>query len=84
MKSTGVTYALWLFLGLPWGAHRFYCGKTGSALLYIVTFGMVGVWWVADLFLIPEMVQTANDREQLRNMRSGQQQNVLVNVQTRD
>lgn len=84
MKSTGVTYGLWFFLGIPFGAHRFYCGKTGSALLYIFTFGMFGVWWVADLFLIPEMVATANDREQLRNMRGSQQQNVLVNVSTKE
>ncbi|WP_080702388.1 NINE protein [Gilliamella apicola] len=26
MKSKGVAYLLWFFLGM-WGAHRMYCGK---------------------------------------------------------
>jgi len=39
-KSSGISYLLWFFLG-GFGAHRFYLGRTGSAIamlaLYIVS-----------------------------------------------
>lgn len=33
-KSATSAYLLWFFLGF-WGAHRFYCGKTGTAIVYV-------------------------------------------------
>ena len=33
-KSAATAYLLWFFLGF-WGAHRFYCGKTGTAIVYV-------------------------------------------------
>jgi TM2 domain-containing membrane protein YozV len=75
-KETSVAYLLWFFLG-EFGAHRFYLGKTGSAvaMLLIVlisiplTFVFVGyfgfftvfVWWIVDAFLIPGWIRTHND-----------------------
>lgn len=40
-----------LFLGLL-GAHRFYVGKTGTAVLMVLTFGGLGVWVLVDLIFI--------------------------------
>jgi TM2 domain-containing membrane protein YozV len=71
-KSTGVAYLLWLFLG-GFGGHRFYLGRTGSAvaILLLTIVGIVtavigvgivillgtGIWILVDAFLIPGMVQ---------------------------
>ena len=42
-----------LFFFLAWlGIHRFYVGKIGTAILYIITLGGLGVWWIVDLILI--------------------------------
>ena len=42
---------LCIFLG-GFGAHRFYTGKIGTAILMIVTLGGVGVWYVIDIIII--------------------------------
>ncbi len=34
------------------GAHRFYVGKTGTAILQLVTLGGLGVWMVIDAIII--------------------------------
>ncbi|MBT3345455.1 MAG: TM2 domain-containing protein [Gemmatimonadetes bacterium] len=34
------------------GAHRFYVGKTGTAILQLVTLGCLGIWSTIDLILI--------------------------------
>jgi TM2 domain-containing membrane protein YozV len=59
MYSTGIAYLLWFFLGV-FGVHRFYLGKTGSGLLWLLTGGLCGIGQVVDLFLIPSMVDEAN------------------------
>ena len=42
-----------LFFFLAWlGVHRFYVGKIGTAILFILTLGGLGVWWIIDLILI--------------------------------
>jgi TM2 domain-containing membrane protein YozV len=42
-----------LFFFLAWlGVHRFYVGKIGTAILFIVTLGGLGIWWIIDLILI--------------------------------
>nr|WP_263314529.1 TM2 domain-containing protein [Mammaliicoccus sp. Marseille-Q6498] len=60
-KSLGVSYLLWFFLGAI-GAHRFYYGKTGSAIVILLltlftswwTFGIIVlIWLIIDAFLIP-------------------------------
>ena len=40
-----------LFLGY-FGAHRFYAGKIGTALLMILTLGGFGIWVLVDCILI--------------------------------
>lgn len=43
------------------GAHRFYVGKIGTAILQLVTFGGLGVWALIDLILI--IVGAFTDKE---------------------
>ena len=50
-KSRFVGLLLCWFLG-GFGAHRFYVGKVGTALLMIFTFGGLGIWALIDLILI--------------------------------
>lgn len=74
-KSPTVAYLLWFFLG-GFAAHRFYCGKTGSAVVMLllsliswattwILIGFVGVaiwtiWWIIDVFLINTWIKTHN------------------------
>ena len=50
-KSRGVATALAALLG-PFGAHRFYVGKTNSGVLMAVTVGGLGLWWLYDLIVV--------------------------------
>ena len=69
-KSTGVAYLLWFFLG-GFGAHRFYLGRTGTAVaqLLLLLLGwlpmmlgyvVLGIWVLVDAFLIPGMIREEN------------------------
>jgi TM2 domain-containing membrane protein YozV len=50
-KSRGVALALAALLG-PFGAHRFYAGKTGTGILMCCTLGGAGIWYLYDLITI--------------------------------
>ncbi len=41
-------------------AHRFYLGKIGSGILYLLTGQLLGIGWIIDLFLIGGMVERYN------------------------
>lgn len=80
MKSKGIAYLLWFFLG--WlGVHRFYLGKIGTGILYLFTFGVFGIGWFVDLFLTSSMVDTYNalhaSKTAMNNMNMN---NIVVNV----
>lgn len=60
MHSKIVGYILWIFGFM--GAHRFYFGKPISGTIYFFTFGLLGIGWIIDLFLIPGMDREANLR----------------------
>jgi TM2 domain-containing membrane protein YozV len=50
-KNGGLMLVLCLLLGI-FGAHRFYAGKTKSALLQLITLGGAGIWTLVDLLFI--------------------------------
>lgn len=76
-KSMVLAYLLWWFLG-TFGAHRFYLGRTGSAVVMLLItlfsfvlvfvligfFGFIaiGIWWLVDAFLIYGIVNDYNLR----------------------
>ena len=53
-------YLLWIFGFL--GAHRFYYGKPVTGTIWFFTFGLLGIGWLIDLFLIPSMDREADLR----------------------
>ena len=59
MYSTGIAYLLW-FVGGALGLHRFYLGKFGTGILYLVTGGVAGLGCIYDLFTLPRQVREAN------------------------
>ena len=62
--STGLSYGLWCAgLAGACGIHRFYMGKIGTGLLYLVTFGLLGVGQLVDLFRMKTLVKNANIRD---------------------
>jgi len=68
MKNLGLSYAL-AALGLLTpvaGLHRFYLGKPLSGILYLVTWGLLGVGTVVDLIRLDGMVEDINLLETAR------------------
>lgn len=80
-KSMLLAYVLWIFLG-SLGAHRFYLGRTGSAVIMLILLiagwaltavgvglgllAILGLWLLIDLFLIPGMISRHKDEMRRR------------------
>ena len=58
--SLTIGYILWIF-GFT-GSHRFYYGKPISGTIWFCTFGLLGIGWLVDLFLIPAMDHEADTK----------------------
>ena len=58
--SLMIGYVLWIFGFL--GAHRFYFGRPISGTIYLLTFGLLGIGWIIDLFLMPSLERQAELR----------------------
>ena len=63
-KSGGIAWVLLIFAG-GLGAHRFYLGRTGTAIAMLLTAGGLGFWVIVDLFLLSGMINETN--EQIEN-----------------
>lgn len=50
-KSKWTAFLLCFFLGYL-GAHKFYEGKIGTGIFYLVTVGFCGIMWVIDTIVL--------------------------------
>jgi TM2 domain-containing membrane protein YozV len=61
-KSRLATTLLAWFLG-EFGAHRFYLGKIGTAILMLVTLGGLGIWALIDfIFAVAGLMKDKEGR----------------------
>ena len=58
--SLVIGYVLWIF-GFT-GSHRFYFGKPVTGTIWFCTLGLLGVGWLVDLFLMPDLERSAEAR----------------------
>ncbi|WP_152046149.1 TM2 domain-containing protein [Aureimonas psammosilenae] len=65
-KSGLAAFVLWLLcFGGVCGLHRFYLGRFWSGLLWLVTFGLLGIGQLVDLFLLRSMTRAENNERRL-------------------
>ena len=50
-RNKWVAFFLCLFIGYL-GAHKFYEGKTGTGVLYLLTCGILGIGWMIDIVVL--------------------------------
>jgi TM2 domain-containing membrane protein YozV len=56
-----IAWILLTFLGV-FGIHRFYLGKWGTGLIYLVTSGLLGIGVLYDFWTLNEQVSEVNQR----------------------
>lgn len=54
-----VAWLLQTFIG-PLGIHRFYLGKVGTGLLWMLTLGLFGIGWLYDFFTLNGQIEERN------------------------
>ena len=66
-KSVGTGYLLWALcvLGVA-GIHRFYARRYVTGVIWLLTFGLLGIGQFVDLFLMEGLVRRANHEEAMR------------------
>jgi len=65
--NVALAYLFWLVLGI-FSAHRFYLGRTGSAILQIISYVFVVgfIWWIVDVFLLHDLYRQRQDEVRRR------------------
>lgn len=59
-RNLADAYVLWFPCGL-FGFHHFYLRNFGMGILYLFTFGLLGIGWIVDAFRMPSLVKNANE-----------------------
>lgn len=59
MKDKFLAYVLLIFVGYL-GLHRFYIGKIGTGIIFLLTGGLFGFGIIYDLFFLSGMVDDEN------------------------
>lgn len=78
MKSKVIAYVLWLVSIFGWlGFHRFYLGKIGTGIIWILTGGVFGIGSLIDLFILGGQVDQYNTKIELKGLKK----NALNNAQ---
>ncbi len=54
-----IAWIFFLFLGI-FGVHRFYLGKIGTGILYLLTLGLLGLGLIYDLFTLTRQISERN------------------------
>lgn len=54
-----VAWLLLIFLGM-FGIHRFYMGKIGTGIVYLLTFGLLGVGYIYDMWTLNDQITLIN------------------------
>jgi TM2 domain-containing membrane protein YozV len=56
-----VAWLLLVFLGF-FGVHRFYMGKIGTGLIYLLTFGLFGLGYIYDMWTLNDQITLINEQ----------------------
>ena len=64
-RNKNVALLLCIFLGFL-GVHNFYGGRYVKGLLFLFTFGLFGIGWICDIFLIISNIYVDADGLKLR------------------
>lgn len=67
-KEVWIAYLLWFFLGWM-GAHKFYLGKTGVGIFYLLSVGGFGIGLLIDLFTLGQQVKAYHAQQALLDSR---------------
>ena len=80
-KSKGVAYLLWLLSIFGWlGFHRFYLGRWGTAILWILTGGLFGFGAFFDLFTLGGKVEMYNTELENKESSPSFQINYIITI----
>ena len=60
-KNVAIAYVLHVIPGIPSVSYA-YLGKWGKQILYWLTMGGMGVWWLANFFRLPKLVKQKNTK----------------------